>query len=124
MKSVITIIICIILVSTQACYYDKAELLYPSSGCDTTNVTYSQAVKPIVNAYCISCHSSGANNSLGGAINLETYSNILVQVQNGKLLKAIQHEEGASPMPKNQQKLSQCNITKIEKWINSGALNN
>ncbi|HNW53110.1 MAG TPA: hypothetical protein PKN21_02525, partial [Bacteroidales bacterium] len=41
------------------CYYDNEEDLYlGSSGCDTTNVTYSGTVVPVFAGYCNSCHSS------------------------------------------------------------------
>jgi mono/diheme cytochrome c family protein len=124
MKSfLITLLAGIILCSTQGCYYDKSELLYPSS-CDTLNITYTQTVKPVLNAYCLSCHGASVYNTLGGSVNLDGHTNLVVPVENGTLLKSIRHEAGASPMPKNQQKMPDCQITQIEKWILSGAPNN
>jgi mono/diheme cytochrome c family protein len=124
MKSLsIILVICIALLATQGCYYDKEEILYPSA-CDTTAVTYAQTVKPMINAYCLSCHGTSSYNTLGGAMNLDGYTNLIKQVQNGQLLKSIKHEAGASPMPKNQQQLSDCNIAKIQRWINATAPNN
>lgn len=111
------------LTGTQSCYYDKSELLYPSS-CDTTTITYTQTVKPVLNAYCLSCHGANVYNTLGGSINLDSHANIVLAVENGNFLKAIRHEAGASPMPKSQQKMPDCQITQIEKWILSGAPNN
>ena len=35
-------------VATTSCYYDKEEILYPQSVCDTTNVTYSSSVVSIL----------------------------------------------------------------------------
>jgi hypothetical protein len=34
------------------------------------------------------------------------------------------HSPGFSPMPQNDNKLSECNIAKIKKWIATGAPNN
>jgi|SRR5215207_5359318 len=119
----ILLLICVTLAATQGCYYDKQDLLYPSA-CDTTNVTYTETVKPIINAYCLTCHGTNVQNTLGGSINLDGYTNIISQVENGTLMKAINHEAGASPMPKNQQKLSDCAIAKIQKWVNSNAPDN
>jgi hypothetical protein len=113
-----------ILLSTQGCYYDKEELLYASSPCDTTSVSYSQTIKPLVNSYCLTCHGGNVYNVLGGSVNLDGYSNLVLQVQNGKLLPSIQHAPGADPMPKNQQKLSDCHITQIIIWLENGAPNN
>lgn len=46
------------------CYYDNEEELYPGSGslaCDTTGVTFSTDIMPVVNAKCAlsGCHASG-----------------------------------------------------------------
>ena len=112
-----------LLVCLSGCYYDKEELLYPSA-CDSSNVTYALTIEPIINTNCLSCHDSKSSGASGGAISLEGYQNVLAQVQSGALLKVIKHESGVSPMPKNQSKLSDCNISKIETWINSGAPNN
>jgi hypothetical protein len=110
----------------QACYNDKEEIIYPASAnCDTTsNVSYASAITPIINAHCLACHGSGVFTSSGGNLNLDGYSNISVPVSNGSLLKSIQHQAGVSPMPKNAQKLSDCNISIIKKWIDAGAPNN
>lgn len=109
----------------QACYYDKEAIIYPQSGyCDTARVTYALVVSPIINNYCLACHSSSAYNSLGGNLNLQGYSNIMVPISSGILLKSIEHNPDASAMPKNSPKLSPCNISKIKEWIDAGAPNN
>lgn len=108
----------------QGCYYDKSDLMYPAAGCDTTAVTYSQTVKPLVNNYCLACHGSSNYSSMGGNLNLDGYSNLSSAAKNGVLLKSIRHEAGASPMPKNSPQLSECHIAKLEKWILAGSLNN
>jgi hypothetical protein len=107
----------------QGCYYDKEEILYPSD-CDTTDVTYSLTVTPIINNHCLACHGSSNYNSLGGNLNLEGYNNIIIPVNSGALLNAIEHNTGYSPMPKNSPQLSDCDILKIKKWIEAGASNN
>ena len=103
------------------CYYDKQELLNPNSTCDTTIVTYSGSVNPLITASCTGCHS-GANAPLG--IKLDVYTDVNTQALNGKLLGAITHSPGFSPMPKNGTKLSDCNIAKIENGLNAGAPDN
>jgi hypothetical protein len=45
-------------------------------------------------------------------------------VNDGRLLGSIQHASGFSPMPEGSAKMNACNITKIRKWIQAGALNN
>lgn len=106
----------------QACYYDSVQELYPNPvECDTTNVTYSADVWPVINANCTACHSGAAPS---GNIRLANYDEIVVQANNGNLMGAINHEAGYSPMPKGRQKLPQCDITHIQIWINQGTPDN
>lgn len=120
-----SIVIClgIVVVLLSSCYYDNEEELYPGSGslCDTTNTTYAITVEPILKSNCYVCHSTAVAN---GGIILDSYTKLKEVVDNGKLLGAITHTSGYSPMPKNQAQLSTCNIQKITNWINKGALNN
>ncbi|HOW24555.1 MAG TPA: hypothetical protein PK711_02705 [Bacteroidales bacterium] len=89
--------------------------------CDTINITYALTVRPILQNSCLGCHSGAAPS---GGIRLETHSDVLAVVNNGKLLGTIRHEQGYSAMPKNGAKLDACYITQIEKWIKNGAPNN
>ncbi len=110
--------------SGTGCYYDKEAVLYPgAANCDTTATpAYASTVVPILSANCYSCHAGAA--TLGAGIQLDTYNGLKAKANDGKLLKAINHDAGASPMPKNSNKLSTCNIVKIRRWVNAGALNN
>lgn len=90
--------------------------------CDTSGVIkYSQHIAPLMQTYCVGCHS---NTSPGGNINLTTYNYVKTQVTNGKLYGSVIWSAGISPMPKNGNKLSDCKITLIKKWIDAGATNN
>ena len=118
MKKIILFIGTIFLFTLQSCYYDNMEDLYPdSSGCDTTNVTYSQSVWPVLQSNCTGCHQGTAPS---GNVRLENYNDIVAVVENGKLMGTIRHESGFSPMPKGGNKFSDCDITKLEIWINKG----
>ncbi|MDX5348653.1 MAG: hypothetical protein LPK19_15560 [Hymenobacteraceae bacterium] len=110
--------------SLQSCYYDVESELYPPPACDTTvAVTYQNDVLPIVQNNCYVCHSqaNGANN---GNVVLEGHSNLSSYALSGKLYGVISHAPGFSAMPKGGNKLPDCDIQKIKKWIDSGALNN
>ncbi len=91
------------------------------STCDTTNINYSSGVLPVISQNCYSCHDS--RQAMGG-IRLDSYTSIKMQVINGNLSGAITHAAGYTPMPYQQTKLSDCNIAKIIKWINSGSPEN
>jgi hypothetical protein len=111
----------IVIISNSSCYYDKEELLYPQTTCDSTTVTYSGTIVPILLSNCNNCHS-GSSPSAG--INYTTYAGVKAQVDNGRFLGAVSHASGFSPMPKNATKLNNCNLAKIRKWIAAGAPNN
>ncbi|QQS51209.1 MAG: hypothetical protein IPM71_00350 [Bacteroidota bacterium] len=106
-----------------ACYYDSKESLFPQTdnACDSTSMTYSGSVEPVISQYCVSCHGSVP---IGNSIKLETYADVKIQADNGKLIGSITHASGYSPMPKGSAKLSTCNISILETWVNAGAPNN
>ena len=109
-----------------SCYKDNAEDMYPGGGgtgtCDTTNITYSGVVKPIIDAKCATagCHFDASANG----IDLFHYSGVAEQANSGKLMSAITHDGQASFMPKGMPKLDDCTIAKIRAWVNAGAPNN
>ncbi len=123
MKRIFGIMILIILIGS--CYYDKEELLYPVdlNSCDTTNVTFSSGVSPLLSQYCLMCHGANYATS-GGGVNLNDYANVKTYVDNGKLMGTIKHETGFSPMPKGGGMMNDCNILIIDTWITKGSLNN
>ena len=92
-----------------------------ASSCDANVFTYSGAVKTMLDTKCVGCHSS---TNPGGNINLSTYASVRTVALNGKLYGSIAHQTGFSPMPKNSAKLSDCEITQVQRWIAAGALNN
>jgi len=109
-------------IQLSSCYYDNEEEVYPDSGgCDTTNVTYSGSVAPVLQANCNACHSG---NGPSAGIVTDNYTDLLTVVNSGQFKGAINHSSGYSAMPKNAPKLSDCNLSKINKWIDAGAPNN
>ena len=91
------------------------------ASCDTTVFGFSQAVLPILNNFCKGCHNPA---SLGGGIDLSTYNAIKAVAVDGRLLGSITHAAGFMPMPKGGNKLDDCQVKQIEKWIQSGVPNN
>jgi len=119
-----TFLISVGLLSLNSCYYDKESQLYPfSNSCDTTNVNYSTTIKNIIlNGGCLACHTTPAAS--GGNIPLDNYIDVKTIAQNGRLYGAINHSPGFQPMPQSGGKLTNCDISKVRAWINSGMLNN
>ncbi len=108
----------------SGCYYDSYEELYVPPGgviCNTDSVSYAQTIQPILNQHCAlsDCHLTGSNP--GGYI-FDNYNDTKAGV--GRIMGAIEHAPGYSPMPKNMAKLPDCERRQIEAWINQGALDN
>ena len=105
----------------SSCYYDNYDDLAAGPGdCDTTAMTYTADIAPIMMAYCTSCHSGAAP---AGNIALENYNNVRASALNGSLLGTMDHASGWPAMPKNQPKLDVCTISKVSAWINQGTIN-
>ena len=106
----------------QSCYYDNEVYLYGAGGsaCDTTNVTYSGTIAPImVNNNCNACHTP----SSGNGIVTTDYADLKILATNGKLVNSV-NGTGTILMPLNGQKMPSCTLAKISKWVRDGALNN
>lgn len=89
--------------------------------CDSTNVTFSGTINPIIQSTCVGCHSGGAVAS--GGLDYTTYAGVAAVAQNGRLVGAVTHKAGYQPMPLGG-KLNNCQIALIKKWVRGGALNN
>ncbi len=91
-----------------------------TSTCDTGSFTYSGVIAPMMQSYCVGCHSSSA--AAGGS--LADYSSVKNAAVNGRLIGNISHLPGYNPMPSASLQLSDCQVTQVKKWVAAGALNN
>ena len=107
-----------------SCYYDNEEALYPSysQSCDTSSVTYSGTIVPIISGNCLSCHSNANAASYGNNIRLEDYADVVARAT--AIEGSIKHTGSYSPMPKNGAKLKDCSIKQFDIWVRNGMPNN
>lgn len=91
------------------------------NSCPTDNMSFSQDIAPILSSNCGVCHSTAAH--LGNVI-LDTYTGVKSKADDGSLLGSVKHQSGFLAMPPSGTMLPECDIAKIEAWINQGALNN
>jgi hypothetical protein len=122
----LALLLLLLLAVFSGCYADNEEDLYPKNPtvtCDTTDVSYSATIRPIMAASCATsgCH---AGNPAPGGYNLETHAGLLTAVNSNRLMGTIRHENGYSAMPKNASKLPDCSINQIASWVAAGAPNN
>jgi hypothetical protein len=87
---------------------------------DSIQISYSQHVKPIMDFYCVGCHTAG---SASGGVQLNAYSGVNTSAYNGTLYGSVAHLPGFVAMPEGS-KLSDCQIMAIKQWVDQGAKNN
>lgn len=123
MRKIIGVFACALIFT--GCYYDKYDKLYPSATttCDTTTVTFTADILPIMNAKCATagCHDSQTKQN---GYDMGTYAGVKMVVDDGKLVGCIRWDNGFLPMPQGMTKVDDCSINKIVRWVNQGALNN
>ena len=117
-KNILTVLILISILSV-GCFYDVEEELYPTTECETVNMSYVNDIVPILeNNGCNSCHGDLAS------LDLNSYADLKPYVDNGSFLGSIKHEDSYRAMPDNSPKIDPCLILKLEAWIADGAPNN
>jgi len=115
------------LVVLAGCYYDNEEELYPDgSGCDTTNVTFSGTILPIIEGNCFACHGTepGQGNIFLGDYDAISAHGQIPPGQPGSLYGAVSHSQDNTPMPYQLPQLDDCQINQIWIWISDGTPNN
>ncbi|HRH59270.1 MAG TPA: hypothetical protein PL045_01805 [Chitinophagaceae bacterium] len=91
------------------------------SSCSEDVFTYNAAVSVIMTVHCTGCHS-GAFAS--GGIDLSNYDGVRAVALSGQLMGAVTHAPGYAAMPQGGNKLSDCEITQLQKWVDAGAAAN
>ena len=86
----------------------------PTNPDPCATITFSVDVKPIIDANCVSCHSTGG---VYPALNLETYQSISAAAVNVKTRVVDKTMPPGGP-------LTDAEIQAISCWVDNGALNN
>jgi len=121
LKVTVVLTLTVAFLSQNACKSSSSNTT--TTVCDTSAaVLFSATVKPIMDAKCATsgCHDvSGA-----GGYSLNTYAGVKACVTSGRFMGSMNQTSGFKAMPQGGNKLDQCDINKIQKWVNAGALNN
>ena len=106
-----------------SCTYSHGD---PAPACDVPNenVTYRDVISPIFDAHCRECHGSTVYTSKGGGNDFGDWTAISRYYSTAKIVGTIRHDTNFIPMPQNRDKLSDCDIQRIQVWITAGRLNN
>jgi len=86
--------------------------------CETSNITYTNTIAKILETNCYACHGGTATAS--GGIKLDTYEGAKAKGVANQLYPAVSQSGTVPAMPQGGDKLSDCNIIKIKKWIDDG----
>jgi len=108
----------VVLLFTYSCKDDEVT---PSTSidqavCDSLDVTYDAVVSQIINTNCGPCHGGSGP----GPFNMRNYTETKTAASGSVFLKAIKHESGAVPMPRDGPKLTDGEILILECWIQNG----
>lgn len=101
------------------CYYDNEEYLYPDTFCDTSAVTWSGTIEPMIQSSCAipGCHVPG-----GQSPSLTSYTAVKAIADDGRLRGVVIN---GSPffMPPSG-KLPACDQNHLQAWLDAGAPQN
>jgi hypothetical protein len=110
----------LITVCFGGCYYDNFDEVHPIiTRCDTTGtITYDSDIRNIFSGSCgsgdVSCHKTGN----AADVNLDNFFDARDLATNGDLMGSILHLSGYKPMPSGGGSLSDCDIQKVQAWVN------
>jgi hypothetical protein len=91
-----------------------------TTSCDSAIFTYSGAIAPMMQLYCVGCHNSPSAS--GGS--LADYTSVKEAAVNGRMIGDINHYTGYNAMPQGGIKLSDCQLAQVRRWVEAGAPNN
>jgi hypothetical protein len=121
MRKKISLILAIVTLGLDGCYYDRFNELHPLDGyvntCDETLPdNYQSVTRNIMLSNCISCHSNSVRQ---GDVVLETYSQVKQHAATGELMGVVRRQSGYQPMPP-ETALRDCDIEQLQQWIDNG----
>ncbi len=98
---------------------EEEKIVAPVDTCGLPDVvSYSQHVETLlIKHQCVACHE---NADPAGGITLEGYENVVPYIEDGSLLGSIEYDPQWSRMPKGYDRIPDCEVAIIAKWIDQG----
>lgn len=100
----------------SSCENDKKVMEEIPSGCDTTSLTYDNAIANIINS---NCAFSGCHNNDGYIYSLTDYAHVSNVVNNGVMEDRLLYADDPEKMPRGFN-LNECDKAKLLTWIRKG----
>lgn len=90
--------------------------------CDTTGITYTNFVRPLMVNDCVGCHSA-RDADFNRHVDLTTYDGVAAVALDGRLVGCVSQTDYYVHMPEYGQKIDACELAKLNAWVNRGAPN-
>ena len=85
--------------------------------CSGLTTSYNNDIKPVITINCLSCHNGPQSES---GIDLSIYNGVKAMADAGRLLGALHHQNGFTPMPKDAPQLSSEMLQLFDCWVQNG----
>ncbi len=114
-KTLLIIAYFLLIFGINGCYFDNEEELYPTTNCNTNQVTFSNTISPLITNSCATtgCHVAGT-----GRVLLTNYAEIKT------VINAVEKRTITDKNMPPSGSLSVCDLSKLKKWIDEGVPNN
>jgi len=112
------LILIVLAVLPMSCVNNNEEELYGIRPCDIENVTWESKIREIMQKNCVMCH--GPDLAFRG-VRHDTYESEMIVVNDGRLRGVVNHLPGYPKMPKDRDKLPECELKLINTWLDNGA---
>lgn len=102
----------------QSCENNNEFDLYGTRECDTTDITWESTIREILKRNCVECHN---DKLASGNVRHDSYAAEMIVVTDGRLRGVVNHLDGFVKMPKDREKLPECELKQINLWLDRGA---
>lgn len=115
MKKLLTLFALVLFLGYISCTKEDPMEEEMETQCETEGLTYNNDIKSILSGCTASsCHGSDSGRSMANFDDAKAYAG------QGRILGALRHSAGFSPMPKNGSKLDDCRISQVAAWVADG----
>ena len=115
------VMILVLVFLPSGCENNNELDLYGETECDTINITWESAIADILNKYCVECHGPVIHYN---NVRHDSYDSEMIVVNDGRLRGVVNHLPGYKKMPFERGKLPECDLKKINIWLDNGAPEN
>lgn len=106
----------------SGCRYDTERDLYGDVvPCDTSLVSYTNDLVPLLEMYCFECHTGPTPS---GERDFSTYEVLAEVAEQGELLNRIELAENDPEVMPSTGPMPACDIDRFRLWIEAGYPNN